>query len=114
MLHNHLNRRNTKIDQLYIARKNVLSVVNQIRFTEELPERLKTMSARLNEDYTCLKVVYDEWIQYYSWTQKLKSQIDVISSPTTKVRLLPCFHSRNSPRGFTRSALKESLLLVSY
>ena len=77
-------RTNTKIDQLYIARKNVLSVVNQIRFTEELPERLKTMSARLNEDYTCLKVVYDEWIQYYSWTQKLKSQIEVISSPTTK------------------------------
>lgn len=80
--------RNTKIDQLYIARKNVLSVVSQIRFINELPERLKVMTTRLNEDYTCLKVVYDEWIGYYSWMQKLKTQISAITYPDMQVSLL--------------------------
>ena len=44
--------RNKQIDKLYMARKNVYSVVNQIKFMEELPDRIKVMSARLNEDYT--------------------------------------------------------------
>lgn len=43
--------RNKKIDKLYIARKNVYSVVNQIKFMEELPDRIKVMTARVNADY---------------------------------------------------------------
>ena len=62
-----------------------MSVVSQIRFINELPDRLKVMTTRLNEDYTCLKVVYDEWIGYYSWMQKLKTQISAMSSPEMQV-----------------------------
>ena len=53
----------------------------------KLPERLKVMTTRLNEDYTCLKVVYDEWIGYYSWMQKLKTQISAITYPEMQVSL---------------------------
>lgn len=44
--------RNKQIDKLYLARRNVFSVVNQLKFMEELPDRIKVMTARLNEDYT--------------------------------------------------------------
>lgn len=43
---------NKQIDKLYLARKNVFSVVNQLKFMEELPDRIRVMTARLNEDYT--------------------------------------------------------------
>lgn len=33
-------RRNKEIDKLYVARRNVMSVVNQIKFMEELPDRI--------------------------------------------------------------------------
>lgn len=44
--------RNKQIDKLYLARRNVFSVVNQLKFMEELPDRIRVMTARLNEDYT--------------------------------------------------------------
>lgn len=80
-----------------------MSVVSQIRFINELPERLKVMTIRLNEDYTCLKVVYDEWIGYYSWMQKLKTQISAMSSPEMQVSpfvpsLIPAICGRNLRR----------------
>ena len=65
-----------------------MSVVGQIRFITELPDRLKVMTTRLTEDYTSLKVVYDEWINYYSWMQKLKTQISTIPSPEMQVLFL--------------------------
>ena len=50
------------------------SVLNQIKFMEELPDRIKVMTARITSDYTLvsftplspssLKVVYDEWLGY--------------------------------------------------
>lgn len=47
-----LIRRNKEIDKLYVARKNVMSVVNQIKFMEELPDRISIMTKRIKEDYT--------------------------------------------------------------
>lgn len=87
---------------MYLARKNVFSVVNQIKFMEELPERIKVMSSRLNEDYTycfsnhnecsCLKIVYDEWIGYNAWMWKIQDQIDTIQDESRKVHLPWEFH----------------------
>ena len=45
-------RRNKEIDKLYVARRNVMSVVNQIKFREELPDRISVMTKRIKEDYT--------------------------------------------------------------
>ena len=47
-----LMRRNKEIDKLYVARRNVMSVVNQIKFMEELPDRISVMTKRIKEDYT--------------------------------------------------------------
>ena len=86
--------RDKQIDKLYIARKNVYSVLNQIKFMEELPDRIKVMTARITSDYTfgflspvtpsSLKVVYDEWLEYYAWMWKIKDQIATISDPSRK------------------------------
>ena len=70
------------------------SVLNQIKFMEELPDRIKVMTARITNDYTLvsftplspssLKVVYDEWLGYYAWMWKIKDQIATISDPSRK------------------------------
>ena len=70
------------------------SVLNQIKFMEELPDRIKVMTGRITSDYTLvsftplspssLKVVYDEWLGYYAWMWKIKDQIATISDPSRK------------------------------
>ena len=70
------------------------SVLNQIKFMEELPDRIKVMTARITSDYTLvsftplspssLKVVYDEWLGYYAWMWKIKDQIATINDPSRK------------------------------
>ena len=70
------------------------SVLNQIKFMEELPDRIKVMTARITSDYTfgflspvtpsSLKVVYDEWLGYYAWMWKIKDQIATINDPSRK------------------------------
>lgn len=44
--------RNKEIDKLYVAHKNVMSVINQIKFMEDLPDRIALMTKRIKEDYT--------------------------------------------------------------
>ena len=70
---------------------------------EELPERIKIMSSRLNEDYTysffsyyiiqrCLKIVYDEWIGYNAWKWKIQEQISSMTNESKKVQFVQSDH----------------------
>ena len=56
--------------------------------------------------FRCLKVVYDEWIGYYSWMWKIQEQIDNIQDESRKVnRFLFFLNHRNLQRRFINPVL---------
>ena len=56
--------------------------------------------------FRCLKVVYDEWIGYYSWMWKIQEQIDNIQDESRKVsRFLFFSNHRNLQLRFINPVL---------
>ena len=56
--------------------------------------------------FRCLKVVYDEWIGYYSWMWKIQEQIDNIQDESRQVsRFLFFSNHRNLQLRFINPVL---------
>ncbi|KAK8814278.1 hypothetical protein WA158_008140 [Blastocystis sp. Blastoise] len=75
---------NDVINQINLAQDNYNSISSQLSFLSKMTTSINLLHEKLQDNYKSLRVVYDAWIQYFTWKCHMQEKIFSISSEQLK------------------------------